>query len=277
LVEARDYLSRIDTRAPNGATPKVLRELQVAHLQAVPFENLDIHLGIEIVLEPERILRKIVTDRRGGFCYELNYGFHWLLTEIGYNVTLVSAEVARPEGGFGIPFDHMTLLVETEGERWLADVGFGDSFLYPLLFVADEEHEEPEFRYRLRPHEGYWHLERASREGGDFEVQYRFTTTPRRLEDFRAGCAYHQSSPESTFTQKVVATRALPGGRVTVTRDRILLRQGKNRSETPLADEGAWRDALARHLGIHLESSTRAQRERSESRSESRGGGAPRQ
>jgi len=253
-MDARDYLARISMQEiPELTTPQGLRGLHRAHLLAVPFENLDIHLGVPIVLEPERILRKIVADRRGGFCYELNAAFHWLLTEFGYRATLLSAEVARPEGGFGIPFDHMTLLVDIDGDRWLADVGFGDSFLKPLRFVEGEVHEEVEHRYRLTRHEPYWHLERAPRDRGDYAVQYRFTTVPRLLAEFRGGCEYHQTSPESTFTQKVVASRALLNGRVTVTRDRVILLQGQERRESPLADERAWNEALARHLGIHLE------------------------
>ena len=252
-MEARDYLSRIGAETPRAPTAEALRDLHAAHLRTVPFENLDIHRGIPIVLERDRILEKVVPGRRGGFCYELNYAFHWLLTELGYRVTLLSAEVARPEGGFGIPFDHMTLLVEIDGERWLSDVGFGDSFLHPLRFLEGEVHEEPEYRYRLTRHEPYWHLERASCDSDDYGAQYRFTTAPRLLADYRGGCEYHQKSPDSTFTQKVVATRALEDGRVTVTRDRVILRQGNHRSETPLADEKAWYEALARHLGIHLE------------------------
>ena len=253
VVEARDYLARIAARSPKTPAPEGLRELHLAHLRAVPFENLDIYRGVPIVLERDRILKKVVADRRGGFCYELNTAFHWLLTELGYRVTLLSAEVARPEGGFGIPFDHMTLLVEIDGDAWLADVGFGESFLHPLRFVEGEAHDEPEYRYRLTRHEPYWHLERAPRDQDDYAVQYRFTTAPRRLADYRGGCEYHQTSPESTFSQKVVATRALEDGRVTVTRDRVILRQGTNRIETPLADDEAFRSALARHFGIHLE------------------------
>lgn len=252
-MDSRDYLSRIGAVAPDRPTDKTLHALHLAHLRTVPFENLDIYRGIRIVLEPDRILKKVVSDRRGGFCYELNYAFHWLLTELGYRVTLLSAEVARPEGGFGIPFDHMTLLVEIDGDQWLADVGFGDSFLHPLPFVEGEVHEEPEYRYRLTRHEPYWHLDRAAHDGDDYGVQYRFTTAPRLLADYRGGCEYHQTSPDSTFTQKVVATRALEDGRVTVTQDRVILRQSKNRSETPLADDEAWRSALARHFGIYLE------------------------
>ncbi len=206
------------------------------------------------MLDQERILRKVVSHRRGGFCYELNSAFRWLLSELGYRVTLLSAEVARPEGGFGIPFDHMTLLVEVEGVNWLADVGFGDSFLYPLRFAENEVHEEPDFRYRLNCHDAYWYLERAPNDGGEYGAQYRFTTTPRSFEDYRYGCEYHQRSPASTFTQKVVATRALEEGRVTVTRDRLIVRRGKSRSETPLPDEKAFHEALESHCGIRLES-----------------------
>jgi N-hydroxyarylamine O-acetyltransferase len=255
-VDPNDYLSRIGAEAPRGPTAKALQQLHFTHLREVPFENLDIYLGVPIVLDQERILRKVVAHRRGGFCYELNTAFHWLLTELGFRVDLLSAEVARPGGGFGIPFDHMALLVEIDDDLWLADVGFGDSFVYPLRLAQGGLHEESEYRYRLTRHEPHWHLERAPLDADHFETQYRFTTTPRVLEDFRGGCEYHQTAPESTFTQKVLATRALENGRVTVTRDRVILRQGPRgmtRSETPLADDEAFRSALWRHFGIHLE------------------------
>ena len=82
-----------------------------AHLLAVPFENLDIHLGRPISLDQDALFGKIVTRRRGGFCYELNGLFALLLRELGFEVTLLSAGVARADGGFGPEFDHLTLLV----------------------------------------------------------------------------------------------------------------------------------------------------------------------
>lgn len=253
MLDARDYLSRIGAETPSRPTIEALRGLHAAHLRTVPFENLEIYRGVPIVLDQERILKKLVSHRRGGFCYELNSAFRWLLSELGYRVTLLSAEVARPEGGFGIPFDHMTLLVEVDDVGWLADVGFGDSFLYPLQFAENEVHEEPDYRYRLSRHDAYWHLERAPHDGSEYETQYRFTTTPRSIEDYRLGCEYHQTSPASTFTQKVVATRALEDGRVTVARDRLIVRRGKSRSETPILDQRAFEEALERHCGILLE------------------------
>jgi N-hydroxyarylamine O-acetyltransferase len=223
------------------------------HLQTVPFENLDIHLGTPIVLDELSILEKIVRRRRGGFCYELNSAFRWLLAGLGFEVQTLSAEVSRPDGSFGIPFDHMTLSVNVGSETYLADVGFGESFLTPFLLEEDLVHEEREHRYRLRRDGGHHLLERSPSVEDRFEPLYRFTTTPRTLDEFRGGCHYHQTSPDSHFTRSAVVTRALPDGRVTLTRNRLTIRRGGERSETEIPDEPSWRIALREHFDIVLE------------------------
>ncbi|MGH9321535.1 MAG: arylamine N-acetyltransferase family protein [Vicinamibacteria bacterium] len=252
-MRIEDYLSRIGANAPRRLTAEALRSLHERHLRKVPFENLDIYRGVPIVLDEERILNKIVRDRRGGFCYELNFAFQWLLVQLGYRVTLLSAEVARSDGGFGIPFDHMALLVAIDGDDWLADVGFGDSFLRPLRLTADLPHPESAYVYRLSRAEDIWVLSRAPTDGEEFGSQYRFTLTPRRLSDFRGGCEYHQTSKDSPFTQRVVTSRALAEGRITLTRERLILHSRTGRTETPIPDESAWLDALGRHFEISLE------------------------
>src|SRR5437868_13558713 len=125
------YLQRINYHGATAPTAETLRELHHAHMLAVPFENLDIHLGREIVLDDERLYAKIVERRRGGFCYELNGAFAGLLSALGFNVKKLAAGVARADGSFGPLFDHMALLVELE-EPWLADVGFGEGFREPV-------------------------------------------------------------------------------------------------------------------------------------------------
>jgi N-hydroxyarylamine O-acetyltransferase len=251
-LEARDYLARIGAEFEGGPTLDALRRLHARHLETVPFENLDIHFGIGIVLDESAILDKVVRRRRGGFCYELNFAFHWLLERLGYEVDMLSGEVARPDGGFGIPFDHMTLSVRLGGERWLADVGFGESFADPLPLAPGGVRDEGLFRYRLRQAGDQWLLERCGAGESRFTPQYRFTTAPRRLADFQSGCDFHQTSPESHFTRNVVVSRALPDGRVTLTRNRLVLRRGKTRTETLLRSEAAWRDVLAESFGIAL-------------------------
>src|ERR1051326_805528 len=122
------YLDRIGYRGPVMPTADVLRRLHLAHLQTVPFENLDISRGRKIAMDEEAFVRKLVEERRGGFCYELNGAFAALLRALGFKVTLLSARVPREDGSDGPEFDHLTLRVDLEEPR-LADVGFGDAFL----------------------------------------------------------------------------------------------------------------------------------------------------
>jgi len=242
-VNAEDYLNRIHhANVESEPTLETLRSLHQQHLYTVPFENLDIHFGVPIVLDRAKILEKIVNRRRGGFCYELNSAFAWLLSELRYDVTLLSAEVARPDGGFGIPFDHMALRVDLGGSSWLADVGFGDSFLHPLLLAEGARGE-----HRLERDGDHWFLREGSR------TKYRFTLTPRRLEDFDDACRYQQTSEESTFTQRVVTTRLVPEGRVTATPSYLLIQHGEEKTERRLEDDTAWRKALEEHFGIVVE------------------------
>src|SRR5579885_83719 len=134
-MDIQSYLGRIHYQGSLEPTLQTLRALHEAHLLAVPFENLDIHLGREIVLDEARLWTKIIEQRRGGFCFELNGLFAQLLRAPGFQVDMLSAGVARSSGGFGPEFDHMTLLVHLE-EDWLADVGFGKSFRQPLRMQA---------------------------------------------------------------------------------------------------------------------------------------------
>src|ERR1039458_10379901 len=136
------YLERIGYSGSTEPSAETLRALQRAHMFAVPFENLDIHLGRPIVCDEDRFLHKIINERRGGFCYELNGAFSALLRALGFQVTLLSARVAGADGDTDGPdFDHLTLRVDLPGSTnhgltaevpWLADVGFGEGFLEPL-------------------------------------------------------------------------------------------------------------------------------------------------
>src|SRR3989454_11031019 len=129
-MDTKAYLERIGYGGRTRPSPDVLRRLHKKHLLSIPFENLDIHVGRPIILSEDAFYEKLITHRRGGFCYELNGSFAALLTSLGFKVRMLSARVARKDGGFTPEFDHMTLLVAMKG-RWLADVGFGESFTEP--------------------------------------------------------------------------------------------------------------------------------------------------
>lgn len=242
-MNVRAYLDRIHhADVETEPTLETLRSLHEHHLYTVPFENLDIHFGVPIALVRAEILHKIVDRRRGGFCYELNSAFAWLLTELGYPVTLLSAEVARPDGTFGIPFDHMALRVDVDGSPWLVDVGFGDAFLHPIPLVEGVEGE-----HSLERQGDHWFLRRGPR------TKYRFTLSPRRLEDYEDACRYQQTSAESTFTQRIVTTRLTPESRVTLTPSHLIIHRDGEKTESRIDDASAWRRALTEHFGIVLE------------------------
>lgn len=144
------YLRRLGAEAPARPTLDALRELHLRHLRTVPFENLSVHLGEEIVLEEARLLEKIVGARRGGFCYELNGLFGALLSALGYEVTRLAARVYGDGGVLGIPYDHMALLARTvDGGDWLADVGFGAHSHGPLEFGERGEQEDSGGTFRI--------------------------------------------------------------------------------------------------------------------------------
>ncbi|MDQ3805540.1 MAG: arylamine N-acetyltransferase [Acidobacteriota bacterium] len=248
-MDINAYLERMNYRGPVAPTAETLRRLQVAHLLTVPFENLSIHAGQPVVLEDGALFAKIVEGRRGGFCYEVNGLFAALLRALGFDVQMLSAGVARAGGGFGPDFDHMALLVTLE-ERWLADVGFGDSFLEPLLLDERGEQKQGARAYRIVPDGA--HLILMRREGGgEWEAQYRFTLQPYQYSDFAEMCRYHQTSPQSHFTRGRVCSRATREGRVTLSEMRLITTvEGGGRQERTLTDGEEYAAMLREHFGI---------------------------
>lgn len=243
------YLARLDV--PRAATPSLatLTTLHRAHLQHVPFENLDIHLGRPIVLQEASLYHKVVEAGRGGYCYELNGLFAALLRTLGFQVTLVSARVAREDGSLSPEFDHLALVVEADGPR-LVDVGFGDAFLDPLPLQGEIERCEGRKRLRLEKDGDRWQFLEA-RDGENFKVQYHFTLIPRALSDFEVMNAFHQTSPDSHFRRHRIVTLARPEGRVTLRNDLLIETQNGRRRETRLAEQQSC-ETLAARFGIVL-------------------------
>ena len=250
-MNVRAYLRRIGVEAPAQADARYLARLHRRHLQAVPFENLNIHLGEPIDLGEAALYDKIVRRRRGGFCYELNGLFAGLLRRLGYRVTLLSGGVAKDSGGFGPDYDHLLLLVELD-RRWLVDVGFGENFKSPLDLDAAGPQPQGSKTYRILRRDGFHVLKERSRKGR-WKDSYRFTLAPRELIEFDGMCRYHQSSPDSHFTRNRVCSLATPSGRRTLSGLR-LIETGRNgvRHERSVADEGEYRRLLRSLFDIRL-------------------------
>lgn len=242
------YLDRIGYLGPQTPGIDVFRSLHRAHMFAVPFENLDIALGREIMCDETRFLHKIVNERRGGFCYEMNGAFAALLRALGFQVTLLSARVSRDDGSDGPEFDHLALRVDLE-QPWLADVGFGDSFVEPMRLEPGLEQEQFGRRYRITPEDGKLCLEANADRA--WKKQYVFTLQPRQLSEFAAMCHYHQTSPDSPFTRKRVCSLATPEGRITVTGDKLIETRRGVREERVVQKE-EWQAILRDRFGVNL-------------------------
>ena len=251
-MDVETYLKRINYTGSLALTPETLRDLQVAHLKTVPFENLSIHAGEPIVLEEEALYRKIVEQRRGGFCYECNGSFAGLLRALGFQVEMLAAGVARRDGGFGPVFDHMALSV-TLAERWLVDVGFGDSFLDPLLLDSREEQEQGTRSFRIDADDPYLILMRRN-DGEDWEPQYRFTLQPFGFPDYDEMCRFHQTSPESHFTRNVICSRVTDDGRITLSGMQLVTTSGpqRTRHEQALSTREEFDRLLREQFGIEI-------------------------
>jgi N-hydroxyarylamine O-acetyltransferase len=249
-MDTAAYLARIGYTGPTAPTAETLRALHLAHLYNVPFENLDISLGREITCDAERFIHKIVNLHRGGFCYELNGAFAALLREFGFRVTLLSARVSREDGSASPEFDHMALLVDLD-EPWLADVGFGDSFLEPLRLIPELEQEQYGQRFRIA---AVGDVMIVQRQLGDkpWKPQFQFTQTPRQLCDFEARCHFQQTSPDSHFTRQRVCTLPTRDGRITLSDLKLIRTTPQEREERMLRDEDERRAVLQEHFGVRL-------------------------
>ena len=242
------YLERIRYAPPVRPDLETLQGLVQAHLQHVPFENLDQHLAVPVSNQLDDMYQKIVARRRGGWCFELNGLFAWLLGEIGFKVTRLAGRVGANQPAPPQTADHMLLLVECAGFQ-MVDVGFGGGQAKPIaLSTADHKQSPYSISLCKNPDDTYYYREQVGNHGSGF----RFDLEPRNLSDFDAMSSQLQTEPDSAFLRTLTAQRRYP--------DRHILLRGlvmrtftahgiKERTlETPRAFERC----LARDFDLHV-------------------------
>jgi N-hydroxyarylamine O-acetyltransferase len=249
-MDTKKYLRRIGVEENDlPATVETLRFLQKRHLLSVPFENLDIHWKRPILLDINKFYEKIVNERRGGFCYELNGLFGAFLNENGFSSRMISARVGNSEGVFGAEFDHMAILTEIDGEKYLADVGFGAFSAEPLRFALDVEQQDANGVFLIRKHtEEYFEV--VKQDGAEWKSEYIFKDLTHDLADFAGMCEFHQTSPDSHFTRGRVCSLMLETGRKTLTDKKFIETGGGEKRETDVRSEDEFNEILAREFQI---------------------------
>jgi N-hydroxyarylamine O-acetyltransferase len=205
------YLARIGHTGPLSADADTLFALHRSHVDAIPFENLDIQMGRGISLDPVALQAKLVGHRRGGYCFEQNRLFAMALESAGFAVSTLEARVrARPPGAL-LPRTHMVLGVALGGRRWLADVGFGGDGLIEPVRVDGGDARQLESSYRVRPEGPLSVLQRRTEAG--WEDLYAVLPDPVHPIDFEVANWYTSTHPDSAFVLTLTAQRITNGAR----------------------------------------------------------------
>jgi amide synthase len=210
MFSVDSYLACIGFTGSADPSTGTLRELHKRHLIAIPFNNAerasqgtaslkDVDVDLDVAFD------RVVRDRRGGVCFELNGLFRELLRELGFDVAILSAGVRGPGGTFGPDLEHMFLGVRLDGDLWLADVGFaGPGYLEPLR-VTDQVQEQHGCQYRVIADGGYYVVDRWTRTGG-WRAVYRFRDRPRSLTEWNGtGAATPTDDPGWNWEGELVA------------------------------------------------------------------------
>ena len=249
-MEKQNYLNRINFNE-KVVSPDLhnLKLLQRRHLLSVPFENLDIHWNRKIVLNSESFYQKIIEEKRGGFCYELNGLFYELLSEIGYKSKIISARVSNGKGKFGAEFDHLTILTKIAGAEYLVDVGFGDFIAKPLKFVLDVEQKDENGTFLIRKYADQY-FEVVKKDGENWKSEFIFKDLRRDLSEFISMCEFHQTSPESHFTSGKVCSIMTENGRKTLTDTKFIETRNGKKTESDVQSNQEFKRILEKEFGI---------------------------
>jgi N-hydroxyarylamine O-acetyltransferase len=199
VLDLDAYLERIGVHGHPS-----LAELHRAHLCSIPFENLDPHRGVPVSLDQEALERKLVTERRGGYCFEHNLLLKSALEALGAEVELVLARV-RAGAPYGAvrPRSHLLLRVQIDNAVWHADVGFGTSTpLEPIPFGPDGVHEQSGWRFRVVADGPEYVLQSA--DGSDWNDLYGFVPEPAPFVDLVTSNWFTCTHPHSPFVTGLI-------------------------------------------------------------------------
>ena len=245
------YFERINYQGSTAAGETTLRDIHIAHTLNVPFENLDVFYKKPILLDDASLFRKIVTDRRGGYCFEMNGIFSLVLQEMGFKVTNLLAKVTV-DGIHYTTKTHQAILVEAGSNRWLADVGFGnEGIIAPLILEEDLEQNQFAHTYRLVAHPKSGYVLQKKNEDGYYPL-YAFTLEECAPEDFLMSNHFTSTFPGSFFLTMRMCTMPTKDGRITLTDNRFKVVDKNNVSESSIADDDEFNAILKQNFGLDL-------------------------
>lgn len=258
-IDLDAYFARIGYSGPRAPTLDTLKALHFAHATAIPFENLDVLAKRPILLDPPVLQKKLVAQKRGGYCFEVNGLFAAVLRQLGFNVmTLIGRVRWKTPDTIDTGPSHMLSLVDLPEGRFLADIGFGGlTMTGPIRLETDSEQQTPhEPRRLLADGDGYMLQAKLGEEWGNV---YRFTLDPQTRADYEIANWYTSTHPQSIFVQFLIVARPLADRRITLFNCNLTIRHLDGRVENRCLDSAAdIAAALAEHFDLPLSEDDRA-------------------
>ena len=203
-------------------------------------------------MDLDKIYEKIVIKKRGGFCYELNGLFFELLKMLGFNARIISARVYdNSKSSYGEEFDHLVIIVEINQKEYLTDVGFGEFAFKPLRLELDKPQMDIRGKFVIENHKnGYYRISKVI--GNDKFPEYIFTKISRNLDEFEEMCQYHQTNPNSHFTQNRIISKPSTNGRITISGDKLkITEEEKVVLQKKIDNKGEFTAYLLKYFNIH--------------------------
>jgi len=254
MIDLAAYAERIGFAGELRASAECLRELHLAHATHVPFENIEVLMRRPMQLDIESLWRKLVVERRGGYCFEQNSLFAAVLEKVGFTVRRLAARVRMGAAGVR-PRTHMLLMVEADGRQWLCDVGFGgDALMCPVAWVPGETSAQFAWKYRIIEEAPGYVLQ--TWRGDGWVDLYGFTMEEQFAIDYEMANFYTSTHPDSFFRKQLMVHLPGPEVRVTLVNRRLIERRPEGASEVVLADNAAVLEALTARFGLRFPAGT---------------------
>ena len=246
-----EYFNRIKYSGSRFPTLENLHAMTNAHSKTIPFENLDILLGREILLEKESLFQKLVVERRGGYCFEQNGLFLTVLEQLGFNVSALSARVRidRPRD-YTPARTHMFIRVDIDGRTWLTDVGVGSLSLSKAICLDSDEEQQTlhEPRRIIRDQGLFYHQVKLGEIWSDV---YDFTLEEMPQIDREVASWFTSSNPKSSFKNRLIVTRSGEDGtRITINNDELKIRSRDGKAQITKIKSS---EDLLNYLKIHFD------------------------
>jgi N-hydroxyarylamine O-acetyltransferase len=253
-IDLRGYCERIGFTGELRPSVECLRELHLAHATRVPFENIEVLMGRPVRLDLASLWKKLVEDRRGGYCFEQNTLFAAVLEQIGFPVRRLAARVRL--GAVRVSSrGHMLLAVEADARQWLCDVGFGgEALLHPIEWLPGETSAQFAWKYRLMEETPGYVLQMWRPEG--WLDLYSFTMEEQYAVDYEVANYHTSTHPDSFFRKQLMVHIPGPELRVTLFGRRVIERRPEGTSEVLLADDAAVLETLAARFGLRFPAGT---------------------